>query len=681
MMPLAGVRLQPNFTCLRNRGRLVLLAALFGVPMLGTFADAGDLQLLPQPASLVTRTCAHPFAFDRPLRVARNFDPAAVELVNERWAALGMPRLQFSARPDVVVAGAAMARGAYRLTTSDSGRVTITAGGPDGAFYAAMTLAQLPQPGAHGRMQLPCVKISDAPALPWRVLSDDVSRGPLPTMRYFKERIRTIASFKMNGYSPYMEHVFVDPHDPLPAPLDGITPKQLAELDAYAGRYHVTLIPEQQTFAHMHNTLDVERYAGAAELPHGFLLSPSSPLSLSYLTRLIRDELAVIPHPLFFHIGSDETSSLGDGQSRDLVARLGRARVYADHINAMNALVAPSGARIMLWDDGIQSDPSIMTMIPKNAVIVNWHYGAEKTFVPYIRRIAAGGFDQMIAPGANNWNEIYPDLRSAIQNENVFITEGKAAHVLGLFQTVWHDDGETLYESTWYPVIYAATSAWERSSVSPARFQRDFPYAFFGSEDARYGDDIAALTDVQARLTRSPYDSTDYLFWADPFDGRIASRMEGVDLHAVRIEAEDVEQHLLQHTPALHAAAARDMFLAARRFDVLGRKFQIAREVRAYYADAKAQVGVPHSRTIRDLYWCKYWFWELRDDFEGLAPLYARAWNDESRSGHLASNLERYHAAARQAIERADEINTMTYEDYVRAKRFPPLEDVLGLKP
>ena len=643
-------------------------------------ASALELHLLPQPASIVARACAHPFSFDRPLRVARTFDRAAAELVDERWTALGLPWLQPSGRPDVAVAiRPSMAPAAYRLSTNESGRVTIEAGGSDGAFYAAMTLAQLPQRDAGGRRELPCVDIGDAPALPWRILSDDVSRGPLPTMRYFEERIRTIAAFKMNGYSPYMEHAFVDPHDPLPAPLDGIRPAQLAELNAYAKRYHVTLVPEQQTFAHMHNTLAVELYAGAAELPHGFLLSPSSPQSSQYLSRIILDELALIPHPQFFHIGSDETSSLGDGQSRDLVAQRGRARVYADHINAMNALIAPSGARIMLWDDGIQSDPSIMAMIPKRAVIINWHYGAEKTFLPYIRRLAGGGFEQMVAPGANNWNEIYPDLHSAIQNENVFITEGKAEHVLGLFQTVWHDDGETLYESTWYPVIYAAASAWESAPVAPARFRQDFPQAFFGSADARYGDDVAALTDVQMRLTASPYDSTDYLFWADPFDRRIAARMDAVDLRAVRIEAEDVEAHLLARAPPLHAAAARAMFLAARRFDVLGRKFQIAREVRKYYADAQAQAGLPRSRTIRDLYWCKYWFWELRDDFETLAPLYAGAWRYESREGHLAGNLERYHAAAQLAILRADKMNTMTYEDYVRAKRFSPLEEVLGL--
>src|SRR5581483_4155622 len=110
---------------------------------------------------------------------------------------------------------------------------------------------------------------------------------PLPTMRYFEERIRTIAAFKMNGYSPYMEHVFVSPTDPLPAPLDGITPQQLRELDRYAARFHVALIPEQQTFAHLHGVLRVEQYAEAAELPHGYLVSPGAAAGEGYLQRVI----------------------------------------------------------------------------------------------------------------------------------------------------------------------------------------------------------------------------------------------------------------------------------------------------------------------------------------------------------------------------------------------------------
>ena len=434
------------------------------------------LHVLPRPETVRAVACSAAGSIALPRTIARAVDPGGYDLLRERLHALHAPvpvrasdaRIRFER-------DAALAPQAYRLRIDARG-VTATSADADGAFYALVTLAQLVRRDGSA-WRVPCESIADAPQLRWRILSDDVSRGPLPTMRYFEERIRTIAAFKMNGYSPYMEHVFVSPTDPLPAPLDGITPAQLASLARYAARYHVALIPEQQTFAHMHNTLRVERYASAAEFPHGFLLSPNVPLSGAYLARIIGQELQAVPHPPFFHIGSDETATLGEGQTTAYVAAHGgRSAVYAAHVNEMARLIAPSGARVMLWDDGIEADPTIMAHLPKRAVIVNWHYGAHEPFARYIKTIAGGGFEQMVAPGANNWNEIFPDLHAALDNERRFIADGKAAHVLGLFQTVWHDDGETLYEATWYPVLYAAAQAW---NASPD-FAASFSHAFFG---------------------------------------------------------------------------------------------------------------------------------------------------------------------------------------------------------
>ena len=210
---------------------------------------------------------------------------------------------------------------------------------------------------------------------------------------------------------------------------------------------------------------------------------------------------AAVGRPPFFHIGSDETATLGLGATQAYVAQHGRSQVYADHIVAMNRLIAPSGARIMLWDDGIENDPGIMKLIPRTAVVVNWHYGDQPTFEPYIATIARGGFEQMVAPGASNWNEIFPNVDVALDNESRFIDEGKAAHVLGLFQTVWHDDGETLYEATWYPVLYAAAAAWQASDLTPQAFASDFPSAFFGVDDSSYSSDIDNLAAVLAEQT------------------------------------------------------------------------------------------------------------------------------------------------------------------------------------
>ena len=608
-------------------------------------------------------------------------DAGGPTLVRERWNALGVrPQLARSAFAVAIGgSGAPQGREAYALTVDARG-VRIAAADAEGAFDAYATLAQLARrDGADYR--LPCVRIDDAPALRWRVLSDDVSRGPLPTMRYFEERIRTIAGFKMNGYSPYMEHVFVDPEHPLPAPLDGITPSELRELATYAARFHVALIPEQQTFAHMHETLKWERYAPLAELPHGYLLAPANPAGEAYVRDLIADELAAVPHPPFFHIGSDEPSDLGRGQSKALVDAEGDGRVYARHVTqTANFVIARGGGRPMIWDDAVAKHPELFAALPKPLVFVNWHYGSEATYRPYIERIARAGFDQMVAPGALNWNEIYPDLDRALGNIDRFVTEGKAAHVLGLFQTVWHDDGETLFEATWYPVLYAAASAWQDAPVDRERYARDFPAAFFGSEDTRYVADIAALGRCRTLLANNPREYGDNLFWSDAFAPDLANVSATLDLSALRLAAETPLAHLrVAPSPPLHRNAAAVMFLAARRYDALGRAFQIAREARGYYDDARANASKGDGFAYRGLLVTKYLFWEQRDTLLALEPLVRSAWEYENRPSHEASVLARYRLAADRALVRADRIDNVVYRDYVAKKPLPTFERALGL--
>lgn len=675
--------------------RFFWIAALAGSTVLNAHAAvAATPHLVPRPAQIdVDAGCRGP-SLGRGVTAPAGLEAAAREIVDERWRALGIPTL-ITAEParlgrtslrsnlSITIAHRESAPQGYRLTV-DAHVIRIESADDAGTFYALTTLAQLPQHMPDG-YRLPCVHIADAPALRWRILADDISRGPLPTMRYFKERIRTIAAFKMNGYSPNMEHVFVDLNHPLPAPLDGLTAGELRELDAYARRFHIALIPEQQTFAHMHNTLRWERYAPLAELPHGYLLSPAQPGSVTYIRDLIRDEFAAVPKPPFFHIGSDEPSDLGRGQTKALVDSEGEGPVYVRHVVDTAKLVQTLGARPMLWDDALARHPELFAQLPKSLVFINWHYGNESTFVPYIKRIAAGGFEQMVSPGANNWDEIFPDLDRALANEDRFITEGKAAGVLGLYQTVWHDDGETLFEATWYPVLYAAASAWERVPVERSRFAADFPATFFGVDDPRYAADIAQLASARTLLRPSGEgDSSDALFWADPFEPRLLARIQArVDLAAVRRAAESAIEHLrLAPDPPLHANAARVMHLAARRYDLLARNFQIAKEARDYYDDGRANADGKHDNFVyRGLFISRYLLWEQRDAFLELEPLVRAAWTYENRSSHGLSVFERYHAAAQTAIARADRIRAATYEGYVQQRTLPTFDEALGLVP
>jgi len=656
---------------------LVLIAVLFGA----SFSRAGAFDaplLVPQPRSATTRGCHGDRVFHRPLRLPHGFDAGAREIIDERWSALGIPRTQTARSADVAVRIGRGAREAYTLRIPSAGRISIRASDAEGVFDAAMTLAQLAGPAPHG-LRLTCVRIDDAPALRWRIVSDDVSRGPLPTMRYFEERIRALAALKINGYSIYMEHVFVDAAHPFVAPADGITPQQLRELHDYAARFHVALIPEQQTLAHMHGVLRWERFAPAAELPHGWTFSPANPRTYAYLTPLLREVLTAAGKTPFIHLGADEPLDLGRGQSRSLVQQEGLGAAFAAHVDRVAAIVRPFGARPMIWDDAVQRDPSILEHIPKNTVIVDFHYGVEKSYDRYIRRVAAAGFDQMVSPAVWNWNEIYPLLNVACDNISRFVADGKRAHVLGMFVTVWHDDGESLYESTWYPLAFAAASAWQQGDVDRGTFDRAFAWAFFGSTEARWGRIFTSMRDIGDRI-HAAGDPSDYLFWTDPFDAAIGERArKTIDVSQVRLDAESIVTDLATAGPPLHVNAARVLDLAARRYDVLGRRFQIGAEARADYDDARLHAkDAGHGITERGLNLAKYLCWELRDDLLGIERRYRAAWLYESRPDGLGAVLTHFHLAEETAMRDADALDRAEREDFVREKTLPSFEDAIG---
>jgi len=646
--------------------------------------------VVPRPQTMEPRSCpGGGISLTRPLAVERGIDPGGLEIVTERWMALGIPAPVVAAADDpantsrpIIRRSRAAYRGpaitsrtpaAYSLDIDPSG-VTIgfllTA---ESQFDALATLAQLPVRTNDGWV-LPCVHIVDRAALRWRIVSDDISRGPFPTPTYFEERIRELAALKINGYSPYMEQVFADPRYPYVATPNALDAAELAHLVAYARRFHVAIVPEQQTFAHMHEALKYETLAPLAETPHGYLLAQSDPATYNYLDPLLKAEAAAAGNVPFFHLGVDEPIDLGRGRT----ART--PQVIADHVRHVAADVTNASTRPVIWDDAIQSDPSILSLIPKNVVIATFHYGAERSFAKYIATVKNAGFDQLISPGANNWNEIFPDLEVAYDNEAQFLADGKAAGVLGMFETVWHDDGETLYNATWAPVAFAAATAWQSGPVDRTTWNRDFARAFFGTDEPGFAQDLDSLQSIRTLLHAKPNgDPSDYLFWADPFDTAIVSRTPAPVLTSIRLAAEAVMKHLSTTVPPLHPEAARVMLLAARRYDDLGRRFQIGTEVRALYADAQAH-AVSHDDTIvyRDLNQAKYFCWELRDELTALEPEYVAAWTAESTRPGLDRILVRYRRGEERAQALADRLDVVQREDYLRNHTLPPFDEVLA---
>src|SRR5438309_10243650 len=358
-----------------------------------------------------------------------------------------------------------------------------------GTFYGLQTLKQLVRGEDVGAF-IPSVKIIDWPTMRWRGVSDDISRGPVPTVDYIKRQIRTEGFFKLNMHSFYMEHTFASESNPLVGPAGGsLTPTEIRDLVVYARRYHIELVPEQQTFGHLHKALRLEKYAELAETPYGDVLSPQQLRSYKLIFDWYKELNELFPGQ-FFHIGEDETFELGEGQSKTEAQAKGVGAIYFEHLNRVRDLLKPYNRRLMFWGDIALHHPDLIGNIPKDMIVMNWQYGARDDFWTSIDPFKDAGLDQFVCPGAQTWNQIFPNNEAAAKNIINFVRDGQKAGAIGMMNTTWDDDGETLFESVCYAIVLGAAASWQEGAVDVQQFDRNFDWSFFRAE----GNELLAAT-------------------------------------------------------------------------------------------------------------------------------------------------------------------------------------------
>lgn len=530
---------------------------------------------------------------------------------------------------------------------------SIIAASGSGVFYGVQTFKQLlPLPGAP--RVLPSGTVRDWPAMQYRGIDDDLSRGPFPTLDFQKHQIRIFASFKINIYSPYFEHTLLYPDHPLAAPPgSALTPSEAAELVAYARQYHVTIVPEQEAFGHLHHVLKYELYQDQAETPYGHVLAPGQPGTLPLIKDWFTQIAQEFPSP-FIHVGADETWDLGIGRTQQQVQTQGYGPVYMAFLKQIHDELAPLNRRLLFWGDIGDENPEAVPNLPKDMIAVPWNYSANTDFDKLIEPFAKAGMETWVAPGDSNWNEVFPMAQNALWNIQRFIREGQRLGSTGALTTVWNDDGEGLFSMDWYSLLFGAVAAWQPGESSIADYQDAYGQVFHLDPTGNINTAEKELMAAEEALINAKTGlNSDTIFWLDPWSAQgqaVSAQLLpfAVDL---RLHAERAIVALAQareSDPNLREPAALTaMDLGARRLDLIGMKFEIAQAIVSSYAEAIAQ---QHDKTkarvtghlLEEISSNNGRCQDLRDAFSALKGEYSQVWLGENRPYWLNNVTVRY---------------------------------------
>lgn len=684
--------------CVGPRGR----AANGGVRAQGQAqAPAGNLHLIPQPRE-VKEIAGENFRVTRHTRIVmdqafrRGFQGAQMlsdEI--ERWTgwkltvsdAREMPRgsdliyigdatKDSKLREALGASGLAAQNGSdaqgYAIL-ADHRRILVGGASEEGAFYGVQTLRELLRPANReagssapsaaktaaagfgmtalvNGLECPAVAIRDWPAMKWRGVSIDISRGPIPTEKFMEEQIRTLASYKINMYALYMEDVFTVKGNQIFAPPDALTPEEITRLVAYAQKYYVTIVPELETFGHLHNILRYDLYSDLAEIPHGSVLTPTQPGTYDLLGKLIGEMEPLFPGP-FFHIGADETFELGQGKTKDWIAQQGLGPVYLAHIAKLDAMLKSYHKQAMFWADIAEKFPQLLPTLPKDLIAVVWTYDNEASYDNRLKPFQDAGLPIVVSPGISNWRRVYPDFNDSFTNIRNLTRDGQKYGALGVLNTDWKDMGEELGGMDWPGLVFGAACSWQAGESDIAQFRDSYDWAFYRNTDHTFQgilDNLAAtntlLDGVKLEASHVAY------FWADPFsqDGSDVAEKAAPVTHAMRVDAENAWESLLDNRSKarLHEDTLDDLVFAAQRLDFLGMKLEYTQEMSAAYWNAYMNMSSSHN-VYDNLEVISSINGELQDLREKLTQLrgeYAERWRTENHETYLANVLVRYDA-------------------------------------
>lgn len=289
----------------------------------------------------------------------------------------------------------------------------------------------------------------------------DMSRNAVMNVKTIKFFMRKMALMGLNTFMLYTEDTYEINERAYFGYMRGrYTADEIRELDAYALKLGIELVPCIQTLGHLATALRWSAANAYKDTQNALLADADA----TY--KLIDDMLRSISECFTsrrLHIGMDETHDLGTGKYLDRFGYRERKDIYFKHLGRVSEIAKGYGFRPMMWSDmffrmngthipdyydydlRVQLPDDIGKYLPTGVQPVFWDYYRpnEEFYDINIKKHKKLGDNTLFAGGIWTWSGHCPHFSRSLRHTIPALEACRKNEIKEIFATVWHNGSES----------------------------------------------------------------------------------------------------------------------------------------------------------------------------------------------------------------------------------------------
>lgn len=292
----------------------------------------------------------------------------------------------------------------------------------------------------------------------------DCSRNAVMNIKTVKRWIDLTGNLGFNTLMLYTEDTYEIKDEPYFGYLRGrYSFEELKEIDSYANKKGMELIPCIQTLAHLNAIFRWPKYSEINDYNDILLVGDERTYQL--IEKMFKSVSECFTSKTV-HIGMDEALMLGLGKYLDKNGFENRSDILLKHLKKVSEIAEKYDFNLLMWGDmfdflakkGFPIE-DIKAKIPKNIELVYWDYYSknEKNYIDKLDSYQAISKDTWFAGGLWTWNRFAPSNRLAFVNSKAAVSACLKKDVKNIFFTLWGDDGAECSRFSALPALFSVS--------------------------------------------------------------------------------------------------------------------------------------------------------------------------------------------------------------------------------